>query len=154
MTGMIGRKAPEFSRTADDGSEIRLSDLLQENVVVLFFYPRDNTPVCTTEACEFRDTHSDFLDAGAVVIGISGDSDSSHQNFARTHNLPYRLISDSDGSLRKSFRVPRTLGLLPGRVTYVIDREGTICHVFSSAFNGARHVEEALQTVRRLQASG
>jgi peroxiredoxin Q/BCP len=118
--------------------------------VVLFFYPKDGSPVCTKEACAFRDAYEDFVEAGAVVIGISGDSASQHQVFASNHQLPFMLISDSDGNARRAFGVPKSLGLLPGRVTYVIDREGIVRHIFSAQFSADRHVKEALQIIRTL----
>jgi peroxiredoxin len=103
-------------------------------VGVVYFYPADDTPGCTAESCSFRDSHEDFVDAGAVVIGISGDSVESHKRFADKHNLPFTLLADADGAARGSWGVGKTLGLLPGRVTYVIDPEGVVRKVFSSQF--------------------
>ena len=118
--------------------------------MVLFFYPKDGSPVCTKEACAFRDAYEDFVEAGAVVIGVSGDSEAQHQAFASNHRLPFTLVSDADGSVRKAFGVPKSMGLLPGRVTYVIDSEGIVRHVFSSQFAADRHVKEALEVIRKL----
>ena len=113
--------------------------------VVIFFYPKDNSPVCTAEACAFRDSYERFRDAGAEVIGVSADSDLSHKRFAGRHKLPFHLISDSDGSLRALFGVPKTLGLFPGRVTYLIDRQGVVRHLLSSQLQASRHVDEMLK---------
>ena len=120
--------------------------------MILFFYPKDGTPVCTKEACAFRDAYEDFVEAGAVVIGVSGDSAARHQAFASNHRLPFVLVADADGKARRAFGVPKSLGLLPGRVTYVIDKEGIVRHVFSSQLAADRHVQEALEVVRRLNA--
>lgn len=143
----VGDRAPDFSGTTQDGSTIHLSDFLAKRVVVLFFYPRDGTPICTKEACSFRDSYRQFVDAGAEVVGISSDSAETHRDFAHQHDLPFHLISDAEGSLRKAFGVPRTLGLLPGRVTYVIDKEGIVRLIFSAQFASEEHVRQALMAV-------
>jgi peroxiredoxin Q/BCP len=117
---------------------------------VLFFYPKDNTPVCTAEACSFRDAYSDISGLNAEVIGISSDSAGSHQKFAEKHNLPFPLASDPDGTLRRAFGVPRTLGLFPGRTTYVIDKSGVVRLVFSAALSAEKHVAEAKRTLATL----
>ena len=143
----VGDRAPDFSATAHDGSTICMSDYLGKRGLVIFFYPKDGTPICTKEACAFRDSHERFSDAGIYVIGVSGDSDESHLAFARQHKLSFPLISDKDGSLRKAFAVPKTMGLFPGRVTYVIDKEGIIQHIFSAQFASDEHVRQALIAV-------
>jgi peroxiredoxin Q/BCP len=122
---------------------VRLSDFRGRPVVV-FFYPKDDTPGCTAEACSFRDRYEAFAEAGAEVVGISSDSPESHRRFAARHGLPFLLLSDADGAARSAYGVPRTLGLLPGRVTYVIDAQGVVRHIFNSQFRPARHIEEAL----------
>ena len=120
----VGDRAPDFSATTYDGNKLRLADFFGKRELVLFFYLKDGTPICTQEACAFRDSYEQFLDAGADVIGVNGDSAESHRTFAQQHKLSFHLISDADGSLRKSFAVPKTMGFFPGRVTYVIDRAG------------------------------
>jgi len=145
-----GDPAPGFSLPDQNGKQLSLDDFLGKKAVVLFFYPADESPICTREACAFRDAYEDFTDAGAVVIGISSDSLENHQQFASHHRLPFHLLSDRDGSLRAAFGIPPTLGLLPGRVTYVIDSEGVVRHLFSSQLSAARHVQEALATVREI----
>jgi len=154
MAGGIqaGDKAPDFTLTAQSGEQVRLSDRTASRVVVLYFYPRDETRGCTQEACAFRDSHEVFTEAGAEVIGVSSDSADRHAAFAEHHNLPFTLLSDVGGRVRKSYGVPSTLGLLPGRVTYVIDTSGTVRYVFNSQLNIGRHVEDALDVVRKLQA--
>jgi thioredoxin-dependent peroxiredoxin len=148
----VGDKAPDFTLPAQSGEQVRLGDRIGERVVVLYFYPKDNTPGCTAEACAFRDSHEVFTDAGAEVIGVSSDPVDKHEAFAGRYNLPFTLLSDRGGQVRKSYGVPALLGVLPGRVTYVIDREGTVRQVFNSMTNIDQHVAEALDTVRRLQA--
>jgi peroxiredoxin Q/BCP len=143
----VGDKAPDFSATTQDGSTIRLGDYLGQKALVLFFYPKDNSPICTKEACSFRDSYEQFIGAGAEVIGVSSDSADSHKAFAKQHQLSFPLISDEDGSLRKLFGVSSTLGLLPGRATYVIDTEGIVRLIFSAQFASDEHVRKALQAV-------
>jgi peroxiredoxin Q/BCP len=147
----VGDKAPDFTLPSQSGDQVRLYDRLGERVVVLYFYPKDNTSGCTAEACTFRDSYEDFAEAGAEVIGVSSDSVDKHAGFASKHSLPFTLLSDKGGQVRKSYGVPAMLGLLPGRVTYVIDREGTIRLVFNSMTNIGKHVNDALETVRKLQ---
>ena len=148
----VGDKAPDFTLPSQSGEQVRLYDRLGERVVVLYFYPKDNTRGCTAEACAFRDSHEVFTDAGAEVIGVSSDSSDRHAAFAGRHNLPFTLLSDQGGRVRKSYGVPAVLGVVPGRVTYVIDREGTVRHVFNSMTNIGQHVGDALDVVKRLQA--
>ena len=148
----VGDKAPDFTLPSQSGEQVRLQDRLGQGVVVLYFYPKDETSGCTREACAFRDSHEVFTDAGAEVIGVSSDSVDKHAAFATHHKLPFTLLSDKGGKVRKAYEVPSTLGFIPGRVTYVIDRDGTVRHVFNSMTNIDRHVNEALEVVRQLQA--
>jgi peroxiredoxin Q/BCP len=146
----VGDKAPDFTLPSQAGEQVRLSDRLGERIVVLYFYPKDETVGCTKEACAFRDSYEVFAEAGAEVIGVSSDSVDKHAAFAGHHELPFTLLSDQGGRVRKSYAVPATLGLLPGRVTYVIDGAGTVRHVFSSQMNIGRHVNDALDVVKKL----
>ena len=148
----VGATAPDFTKTTQDGETITLSQYRRDKAVVLYFYPKDETSGCTAEACTFRDNYEDFVEAGAVVIGVSQDSDRSHKRFAEHHRLPFILVSDRDNALRKAYGVPKTMGLIPGRVTYVIDREGVVRHVFNSQINVKKHVRDALEVVKRLSA--
>jgi thioredoxin-dependent peroxiredoxin len=142
-----GAVAPDFVLPDQDGNEVRLADL-RGRWVVVYFYPADDTPGCTAESCSFRDSHEDFVDAGAVVVGISGDSVESHRAFAAKHRLPFTLLADTEGEVRRSFGVSKSFGLLPGRETYVIDPEGIVRKVFSSQFRPTRHIDEALAAIR------
>lgn len=114
--------------------------------MVVFFYPKDDTTGCTKEACRFRDRFSEF---DAQILGISSDSSASHATFATKYQLPFTLLSDVGGKVRKLYGVPKTFGILPGRATYVIDRDGVLRHFFSSQSQPEKHVEEAASALRR-----
>lgn len=146
-----GSKIPSFALKDQDGKLFDIKELLGWKNFVIYFYPKDDTPGCTKEACSFRDQFEDFQDAGAEVIGISADSVESHKQFAEKHRLKFRLLSDPDNQVRKTFGVPADfLGLLPGRVTYIVDKTGTVRHVFNSQLNAAKHVTEALKVLQQL----
>jgi len=138
-----GVAAPDFQLPDQNGTPIQLSSLRGRSVV-LFFYPKDDTTGCTIEACRFRDDFEKFTTAGAEVIGISDDSGPSHVKFRAKYQLPFTLLSDKGGHVRKLYGVKKTFGVIPGRVTFVIDPEGVVRHVFSSQSQPAKHVEEAL----------
>lgn len=144
----VGSPAPDFAAMSSDGRTIRLKDYVGHRGLVIFFYPKNDTPICTAEACAFRDSYELFVDAGVEVIGVSSDSAESHAQFSRKHSLSFPLICDTDGSLRTLFSVPKTLGLFPGRVTYVIDRTGIVRRIFSAQFASDEHVKQALEAVR------
>jgi peroxiredoxin Q/BCP len=144
----VGDVAPPFTAVLQDGNRFDSSSVLGKKMVVLFFYPKDNTPVCTKEACAFRDSYEKFTAAGAEVIGVSSDSPATHRAFAEKHRLPFPIISDHDRGLRKLFGVPNPLGVIPGRVTYVIDRQGVVRLVFSALFASDDHVRKALAAVQ------
>jgi len=147
-----GDRAPDFRLSDPSGETVQLS-ALRGGPVVVFFYPKDDTPTCTAEACLFRDRYEEFVEAGARVIGISSDGAASHASWAAKHRLPFTLLSDPGGAARKAFRVKRTLGILPGRSTFVLDGEGIVRHAFHSARHPDRHVNDALRVVKQL-ASG
>jgi peroxiredoxin Q/BCP len=146
----VGDMAPDFTLPSSTGKLVSLSDFRGKSEVVLFFYPKDHSPACTAQACAFRDSHEVFKEAGAEVIGISSDSEGSHRLFAKLWSLPFMLLSDTKGDVRARYGVSRTLGLFPGRVSYLIDRAGVVRHVFSSQLQTGRHVKEMLE---RLQES-
>ncbi|MBO0777552.1 MAG: peroxiredoxin [Ktedonobacteraceae bacterium] len=147
----VGDRVPDFTLpTQKTGISFHLHDMLGKSAIVLFFYPKDNTPGCTAEACSFRDNYEVFKEAGAEVIGVSSDTEESHQQFASQHQLPFILLSDKNGAIRKKYGVPTTLGLLPGRVTYIIDKEGVVRHIFSSQLNINKHVSEAIRVLQEI----
>jgi peroxiredoxin Q/BCP len=136
----------------DQNGTERRSDQLDGQALVLFFYPKDDTPGCTMEACAFRDNYAELQSLGAEVWGVSGDDAGSHQRFASRHQLPYPLLVDQANGLRKAFGVPSVLGLLPGRVTYVIDASGVIRHIFNNLLDGPAHLREAKAALQTLRA--
>jgi peroxiredoxin Q/BCP len=150
MSLKIGDIVPNFTAKDSHGEIFESKSVLGRKPLVIYFYPKDNTPGCTTEACSFRDQYEDFKDLGAEVIGISSDSVKSHNKFASKHKLPFILLSDQDKRLRQLFGVRDTLfGLLPGRVTYVIDKNGVVIYIFDS-MNAAKHISKALETIKEL----
>ena len=148
----VGDKVPDFELERQDGGFFRLYDLVGKKNIVLYFYPKDSTPGCTKQACEFRDQYEVFKEQGAEVIGISSDSVASHQKFEKAYKLPFTLLSDKDGQIRKLYKVPRKLGLLPGRVTYIIDKEGVLRYVFNSMTKPLEHVSTALEVLREINS--
>jgi len=147
----VGDLAPDFTLPAPSGDPVSLHDFLGKKTIVLYFYPKDNTSGCTAEACSFRDSYEIFKDAGAEVIGVSSDSAASHERFASKHHLPFILLSDKGGAVRKRYGASSVLGLLPGRVTYIIDKQGIVRHIFSAQFAVEKHVAEALKTLETLR---
>jgi peroxiredoxin Q/BCP len=143
----VGMSAPDFQLPSTNGQVVSLGQF-RGQWVVLYFYPKDDTPGCTAEACAFRDNYEEFQAAGAVVIGVSGDDTPSHERFKSKYNLPFILVSDANNQLRKTYAVPATFGLIPGRVTYVIDPEGVVRLVFDSQFDFRAHVDKALATIK------
>ena len=146
----IGDKIPAFS-LKDQNDKIRNSDKLNKSLV-LFFYPKDDTPGCTIEACGFRDKYDLFKILGAEVWGISNGNSQSHLNFANKNKLPYPLLCDINNTLRKKFGVPKTLGFIEGRVTYIVNSTGIIIHIFEDLLNGPAHIKEAVRALKQLQS--
>ena len=149
----VGDTAPDFELLNDLGEPVRLSSFQGEKVVVIFFYPADDTPGCTTESCGFRDAYEEFKQAGAEVFGVSQDGIKSHAAFLAKYGLSFHLLSDPDNGLRRLWQVQNLLFVMPGRVTYVIDKAGIVQLVFNSGREHLRHVTESLVVVRRLNAS-
>lgn len=150
MVIKVGDKIPFFSAKDTNGNEFNSADFIGKKAVVYYFYPKDNTPGCTREACDFRDSYEDFKDLGAEVIGISKDSVTSHKEFAMQYRLPFLLLSDSKNEIRKLFGVSNDfLGLLPGRTTYVTDKEGVVIMIFDS-MSGSKHISKALDAIKKI----
>ncbi len=145
-----GSMLPDVTLVDKAGKNVKLRDWVGKGPLVVYFYPKDDTPGCTAEACSFRDQYEDFVGAGAEVIGISADGQGSHEQFSSKYKLPFVLLSDKDGSARKAFRVENVLGILPRRVTFVADAKGKIRHVFESQVRAGAHVDRALEIVRGL----
>lgn len=147
----IGDKAPDFELIKPDGSLFRLKDQLKQKNVVLYFYPKDNTAGCTKQACEFRDQYEVFKEYNAEVVGVSADDADSHEKFERSYQLPFVLLSDKANKVRNLFGVPRKFGIIPGRVTYVIDKQGTVRYIFNSMTKPLEHVKNALDVLRSIE---
>ena len=150
----VGDLAPDFDLGTDpvDGRTFPLSGLRGRSDAVLFFYPKDDTPGCTAQACSFRDEYAEFRRLGVEVVGISGDSDESHARFAGRHRLPYRLVADRDGSIRRRYGIRKTWGLIPGRASVLVDSDGVIRAIHESQFRPAGHVPAMLAALAEVQA--
>ena len=142
-----GDLAPDFSLQDQEGKQVSLKDYKGKNIV-LYFYPKDFSPGCTKEACTFRDKYEEFTDLGAIVVGISGDSVESHKRFLNEYLLPFTLLSDVDGRVRKLYGATKLWGVFPGRFTFVIDGTGVIRYIFSSETNMEKHVQETLKVLK------
>ena len=152
MALMTGDKAPTIELPDEKGTIRRSSDLRGKNLV-LFFYPKDDTPGCTAEACGFRDNYDLFKIFGAEVWGVSSDSQGSHIKFIEKNKLPFPLLCDTNNELREAFGVPKALGIIPGRVTYVIDTKGMIRHIFNNLLNSPAHINEALRVLEEIKST-
>ncbi len=150
MTLQIGDPAPDFNLLDQEGCCTSLSSFLG-NRVVIYFYPKDDTPGCTIEVCGFRDKYDLFKILGAEVWGVSNANAKSHRMFAEKNKLPFPLLCDETNSLRKAFGVPKFLGILDGRVTFIIDSEGIIRHVFNDNLNTSAHITEALRVLDEIR---
>jgi peroxiredoxin Q/BCP len=148
----VGDNAPDFTLPSQLGDNVTLSEYLGKKNVVLYFYPKDESSGCTREACTFRDQYDIFTSLDAEVLGVSGQSVESHKSFATHHGLPFILLSDVDNKVRKLYGVPATMGIIPGRVTFIIDKKGVVRHIFNSQIQAEKHVEEAKQVLERLNA--
>jgi peroxiredoxin Q/BCP len=147
----VGDKAPDFTLPSQMGDNVTLSEYFGKKNVVLYFYPKDETRGCTREACEFRDRYDVFTGLGAEVLGVSSDTLESHKSFATHYGLPFLLLSDEKGEVRKLYGVPSSMGIIPGRVTYIIDKKGVVRHIFNSQFQPEKHIEEALKILKELE---
>lgn len=151
MAIKIGDTIPAFTAKDTNGTDFNSQNIIGKKPLVIYFYPKDNTPGCTAEACSFRDQYEDFKDLGAEVIGISSDSIASHQKFSKQYKLPFLLLSDADKKIRTLFGVPSAMfGLLPGRVTYVTDKMGVVTMIFDSMM-GNKHIPKALEAIKKLK---
>ncbi len=148
----MGQQAPDFTLPNQDGKPVLLSKYRDKSSVVLFFYPKDFSPGCTTQACHFRDSYEDFTDLGAEVLGVSSDSIESHKRFLEDYLLPFTLLSDEGGNVRKLYGATKGFGLIPGRYTFIIDRAGVIRYIFTSETNMKKHIDESLRILRDINA--
>ena len=148
----LGSNVPIFELKDQNGELFKLARVLGKKNLVIFFYPKDDSPGCTREACSFRDQFEVFADADAVIIGINAQSVESHLAFAKKHRLNYTLLSDTGNKVRKLFGVPSSFfGLIPGRVTYVVNKEGKIAYLFNSQIQAEKHVDDALRILQEMK---
>jgi thioredoxin-dependent peroxiredoxin len=148
----VGSMVPKFSLSDQNGKLFSIDSVIGKKFLVIYFYPKDDSPGCTSEACYFRDEYGEFSKADALIIGISGQSVESHKLFAEKYRLSFTLLSDKDNKVRKLFGVPvNFLGLLPGRVTYIVDKSGKVVYIFNSQTQARKHVDEALKILKGLQ---
>lgn len=144
----VGDRVPSFVLQDQFGKPFNIEDHVGKSAMVIYFYPKDDTPGCTKEACAFRDSYESFTDKNIKVIGISGDDVESHRNFAEKYNLPFTLLADTENKVRELFGVKaNVLGLIPGRVTYVVDEQGKIIFQYESQFKATKHIEEAINAI-------
>jgi len=148
----VGDQVPQFSLQDQNGKPFKLDSVLGKKNLVIYFYPKDDSPGCTKEACSFRDQFDVFRDEDAIIIGISGQSVASHLDFANKHHLNFTLLSDPGNKVRKLFGVPASLfGLLPGRVTYIVNKKGEVVYIFNSQLQAQKHVQEALEILKKMR---
>ena len=147
----IGDVAPDFNLPSQVGKPVALNEYRGKKNVVLYFYPKDDTYNCIVESSEFRDLYKEFDKKNTEVIGVSSDSPDSHVKFAKKYNLPFPLLSDSENNVRELYGVQATLGFIPGRVTFVIDKKGMVRHVFNSQFDPKSHVSQALNVLNTVE---
>jgi len=134
------------------GNLFDINSVLGKKNLVIYFYPKDDSPGCTAQACSFRDQFEVFKEADALIIGISGQSVKSHKEFAEKHRLSFTLLSDKGNKLRKLFGVSTNLlGLLPGRVTYIADKTGKVIYLINSQMQSTKHVDEALRILKEIK---
>mgnify|MGYP003826585303 CR=1 FL=1 len=148
----VGSTIPVFTLPDQNGNPFDINSLIGKKNMVIYFYPKDDSPGCTAQACSFRDQFEVFSEEDAVIIGISSQSVKSHKEFADKHRLTFTLLSDEGNKVRKQFGVPTNLfGLLPGRVTYVADKSGKVIYTFNSQLQAEKHVDEALRILKKLK---
>ena len=150
MEVKVGDKAPDFTLPSQMGDNVTLSEFFGKKNIVLYFYPKDESQGCTREACTFRDSYEVLTSLGAEVLGVSSQSVESHKSFATHHGLPFILLSDTDHKVRQLYGVPSTMGIIPGRVTYIIDKKGVVRHIFNSQSHPELHVEEAIKILKEI----
>ena len=148
----VGSTVPSFSLKDQFGKDFDITLVKGKKNLVIYFYPKDDSPGCTKEACSFRDQFEVFSEYDAIIIGISAQSVKSHLDFANKYRLNYTLLSDEGNNVRKLFGVPTNLlGLLPGRVTYIVNKSGKVVFIFNSQIQAEKHIEEAIRILKELK---
>ena len=144
---LVGNNFPDFNLDTSLGQPLSKDDLLGK-WSVFFFYPKDDSPGCTVQSCRFRDDYSEYEKMGVQLIGVSSDSLDSHQRFAEKNRLPFALLADAKGHLRTELKIPKSMGFLPGRATFIVDGEGIIRLVYNSQLRFKQHSKVALDFLR------
>jgi thioredoxin-dependent peroxiredoxin len=147
----VGDRIPAFSLLDQNDSMFNISEYTGKKILVIYFYPKDESSGCTKEACSFRDNYKEFTNAGAMVIGINSGTVNSHRKFMQNHQLPFTLLSDPENKVLKMFGVKTKFFFITGRETFVIDKSGKIVFTFESFTNGAAHEQEALKFIRTME---
>jgi thioredoxin-dependent peroxiredoxin len=146
----VGDPVPAFTLTDQNGKPFSIADYIGKKILVIYFYPKDESMVCTKEACSFRDKYADFTQKGALVIGINAGTVDSHHAFQQNHQLPFILLSDPDNKVLKSFGVHGSF-FMTGRETFVVDLSGKVVFTYNSMLQGTRHEEETLAFIGKMQ---
>lgn len=146
----VGQEAPDFTLFDQNGNQVSLADFKGKQNVVLFFYPKDNSPGCTAQSCSFRDNYIGFKSLNTQVLGISDDSTESHKNFSQKNRLTYPLLSDRNGTVREKYDLKKFLGFLPPRTSFAINTDGKIVAVFSSQLQVSKHIDEMLKACQKM----
>ncbi len=150
----VHSSAPIFDFVNQHGEKIHLKDIIGKKMIVIYFYPKDFTPGCTAQACSFRDAYEDLVDLGAEVIGVSADSKESHAHFSAQYSLPFHLVSDNDGRIRRLYDVPTgIIGMLFSRITYIIDLSGKIAWAYKGNLLPASHIAEAKKVLKKIHTA-
>jgi len=147
----VGNAVPAFTLKDQDGRTFNINDVIGKKVLIIYFYPKDESMVCTKEACAFRDSFADYTKEGAQIIGINGGTVESHKEFTEHYKLPFILLSDSDNKVLKKFGVKNKF-FMTGRQTFVIDLKGKIAFSYESMLEGTAHSKQALAVVKSLKA--
>jgi thioredoxin-dependent peroxiredoxin len=147
----VGDMIPAFSLLDQNDSMFNISEYTGKKILVIYFYPKDESSGCTREACSFRDNYKEFTNAGAMVIGINSGTVNSHRKFMQNHQLPFTLLSDPENKVFKMFGVKTKFFFITGRETFVVDKSGKIVFTFESFTNGAAHEQEALKFIRTME---
>ena len=140
----VGDRAPDFELEDQDGKKIKLLEWKGTSSLILYFYPKDDTPGCTAQSCSFRDHYENLKNLDVKIAGVSSDSTESHKRFATKYKLPFTLLSDVKGEARKLYGIKKTFGLIPARVSFIIDPKGMITYAYSSQINIQKHVDDAI----------
>src|SRR4051812_42245092 len=155
MTLRVGEKAPDFDVVSSSGKALKLKDFAGKKNVVLYFYPGDFTPICTKETCGFRDMYADLESKDTEVIGVSVDSDASHEKFAKEYGVAFSLVSDANRDLAKAYGATSFLRDILGktsRMTFVIDKKGEIAAMFQGELSASKHVDGVKDAIKKLSA--